>query len=139
MIGVSGLSPGTGASAGANSAGGGAYSPGGATNSDAWGDNPLLNKTQNTTHATDQTFDVTQRYEPYAYHENSGFQRIDPPKNAEWLTDKGVISRLNEAYDEPVRFKGENDGQMYDLSDLGHSGNSFSSIGSSGAENTRET
>jgi hypothetical protein len=111
----------------------------GTTESGGWRSETTLNQEEDITHATDQAFDTTQRYEPYTYHENAGFQRIDPPKNAEWLTEKGGFDRLDEATDEPLRFKGENDGQMYDLSDLGQSGPSYSPVGNSGAETIRDT
>jgi hypothetical protein len=115
----------------------GAYSIGTAE-SETWND-ISLNDAQGVTEVGPSTFDTTQRYEPYTYHENAGFQRVDPPKNAEWLTEKGGFDRLNEATDQPLRFKGENDGQMYDLSDLGQSGPSYSPAGNSGAETIRDT
>ena len=85
------------------------------------------------------TFDTLQRYEPYTYHEKGGFQRVDPPKRATWLTEEGGFDRLDEATDEPLRFKGENDGQMYDLSNVDPSETSYNSTGSSGAETIRDT
>ena len=135
-----GPSPGASSTTGAkaNSAGtNGTYSTGTAS-SEAW-EASSLNDTQGVTPVTDQTFDVTQRYEPYTYHEKGGFQRLDPPKNTEWLTEKGGIDRLNDATDEPLRFKGENDGQMYDLRNVTRSDTSYNSVGNSGADTIRET
>ena len=128
-----GSTDGTGAdSSGAS----GAYSTGGS--SEAW-EASSLNDAEGVTEVTDQTFDTLQRYEPYTYHEKGGFQRVDPPKRATWLTNEGGFERLDEATDEPLRFKGENDGQMYDLSNVDPSETSYNSTGSSGAETIRDT
>jgi hypothetical protein len=76
-----------------------------------------LNEAEGITEVRHDTFDAAQRYEPLVHQENAGFQRVDPPKDAKWLSEKGGFDRLNQAYDEPVRLRGENDGQLYDLSD----------------------
>ena len=126
-----------GSSAGAGSAGAdtnNAYSTG-TTSSGEWRD-MSLNESQNVTTVKAQDFDSTQRYEPYTYHDKNGFQRLDPPKSSNWLTEKGGIQRLNEATDEPLRFKGEDDSQMYDLRRVNPSGNSYGTA-DSGAETIR--
>jgi hypothetical protein len=76
-----------------------------------------LNEAEGITEVRHDNFDTAQRYEPLVHQENAGFQRVDPPKDAKWLSEKGGFDRLNQAYDEPVRLRGENDGQLYDLSD----------------------
>ena len=131
-------SSGTGSTGGVGADSGGAYSTGTAGSS-AWRSETTLNQAHDITQPTDQAFDTTQRYEPYTYHEKGGFQRVDPPKRATWLTEKGGFERLDEATDEPLRFKGENDGQMYDLSNVNPSETSYNSVGSSGAETIRDT
>ena len=131
-------SSGAGSTGGAGADSSGAYSTGTAGSS-AWRSETTLNQAHDITQPTDQAFDTTQRYEPYTYHEKGGFQRVDPPKRATWLTEKGGFERLDEATDEPLRFKGENDGQMYDLSNVDPSETSYNSTGSSGAETIRDT
>jgi len=84
-----------------------------------------LNEAEGITEVSQSTFDTAQRYEPLVHQENAGFQRVDPPKDAKWLSEKGGFDRLNQAYGEPVRLRGENDGQLYDLSDAADSGPSF--------------
>jgi hypothetical protein len=123
---------------GASSAGAsGSYSAG--TTDSEVRDASSLNDTHGIVEAGPSTFDTTQRYEPYTYHESAGFQRLDPPKRATWLANEGGFDRLNEATNEPLRFKGENDGEMYDLSSVNPSGTSYSSVSNGGAESIRET
>jgi hypothetical protein len=127
----------TGSTGGAE-ASSGAYSTGNAS-SEAWDSGGSINDTHGIIEAGPSTFDTTQRYEPYTYHEKGGFQRIDPPKRATWLSEEGGFDRLNEATDEPLRFKGENDGQMYDLGGIDPKDAPYNSVGSSGAETIRDT
>jgi hypothetical protein len=129
-------SSGAGSTGGTGADSGGAYSTGGG--SEAWKASSL-NDAEGVTEVTDQTFDTLQRYEPYTYHEKGGFQRVDPPKRATWLSEEGGFDRLNEATDEPLRFKGENDGQMYDLREIGQAESTYNPTGSSGAETIRDT
>ena len=81
--------------------------------------------------------DVTQRYEPVVQHEKGGFDRVERPRKAEWLTDDGGVSRLDEATDRPLYFKGESDGQMYDLRRASSDSPAFA--GSESGESVRNT
>jgi hypothetical protein len=66
--------------------------------------------------ASRQEFDFEQGYEP-VLEQSSGYQRIDPPKDASWAVDGG-FKRVNEVYDESVYLRGENDGSLYDPTEI---------------------
>jgi len=59
---------------------------------------------------------MQQRYEPLVQHESGDVARVSTPKGANWLVERGGFDRLNQATDEPLYFRGENDGAIYDLS-----------------------
>jgi len=59
--------------------------------------------------------DTGQRYEPVVQHDSGSLARVSTPKNTNWLADRGGIDRLNQATDEPLYFRGESDGELYDL------------------------
>ena len=69
-----------------------------------------------TTHVESRSsLDMQQRYEPLVQHESGNVARVSTPKGANWLVDRGGFDRLNQATDEPLYFRGENDGELYDL------------------------
>jgi len=85
-------------------------------------------------------FDTSQRYEPTVQHDSGEFARVSPPKDANWLADKEGFDRLNSATDEPLYFRGESDGELYDLAGAstaegvyGRSGTGTSNTTTSGA------
>ena len=59
--------------------------------------------------------DLTQRYEPHIQTASGGLERVERPRNAEWLVDKGGVGRLDASTDDPLYFRGESDGELYDL------------------------
>jgi len=59
--------------------------------------------------------DTGQRYEPVVQHDSGSLARVDPPKDTNWLADRGGIDRLDQSTDEPLYFRGESDGELYDL------------------------
>ena len=125
---------GGGAGAGAGTSSGTQYGPGSSQGTGTSGSTGnTLNRDEGIKRVPAEEFDAGQRYEPYVY-QGGEFDRIDPPKNAEWLTQEGGFKRLDEAYDDPVRFKGERDGQFYDLTNAAGSEESFS--GSATASST---
>ena len=66
--------------------------------------------------------DTSQRYEPTVQHDSGEFARVSPPKDANWLTDQGGADRLNRGTDDPLYFRGESDGELYDLQGATDSG-----------------
>jgi hypothetical protein len=59
--------------------------------------------------------DTGQRYEPHIQTESGGLERISPPKDANWLVDREGFERIDRGTDDPLYFKGESDGGVYDL------------------------
>jgi len=59
--------------------------------------------------------DTSQRYEPVVQHDSGSIARVDPPKDVDWLTDQGGADRLDRGTDDPLYFRGESDGELYDL------------------------
>lgn len=82
--------------------------------------------------------DLNQRYEPVVHEPNSGFNRVESPRNAEWLVDRGGVERLDNGTDDPLRFRGENDGRIYDLRSAAGDSGVFESQ-SGGSESIRGT
>jgi hypothetical protein len=78
--------------------------------------------------------DTGQRYEPLVQHDSGSLARVDPPKDTNWLADRGGIERLDQSTDEPLYFRGETDGQLYDLRGAANAGEAHgeSASGSSG-------
>jgi len=69
-----------------------------------------------TTHVESRSsLDMQQRYEPLVQHESGDVARVSTPKDTNWLVDRGGFDRLDQATDEPLYFRGENDGALYDL------------------------
>jgi hypothetical protein len=60
-------------------------------------------------------FDDEQRYEPLIRHDKGDLARISTPKDANWLADQGGVENLDCGTDEPLYFRGETDGELYDL------------------------
>ena len=58
---------------------------------------------------------MQRRYEPLVQHESGDVARVSTPKDTNWLVDRGGFDRLDQATDEPLYFRGENDGALYDL------------------------
>jgi hypothetical protein len=67
--------------------------------------------------------DTSQRYEPTVQHDSGEFSRIDPGRSANWLGDQGGAEQLYSRYDEKpgetLYFRGESDGELYDLRGAG--------------------
>ena len=66
---------------------------------------------------------------------------MSPPKDATWLADKEGFDRLNSATDEALYFRGESDGELYDLSaatDSGIHGRSGSETASGTEDSIRD-
>jgi hypothetical protein len=66
--------------------------------------------------------DTSQRYEPVVQHDSGEFARVSSPKDANWLTDQGGGDRLNRGTDDLLYFRGESDGELYDLGGATDSG-----------------
>jgi hypothetical protein len=60
-------------------------------------------------------FDDEQRYEPVVQHDSGDLARVSTPKDANWLADQGGVENLDRGTDEPLYFRGERDGELYDL------------------------
>ena len=88
---------------------------------------------EGTTRVADRgSLDTGQRYEPLVQHDSGKLARVSTPKDANWLADQGGIENLNRGTDEPLYFRGETDGELYDLS--GTAGSSESVYGGTGAD-----
>jgi hypothetical protein len=59
--------------------------------------------------------DTEQRYEPLVQHDSGKIARVSTPKDANWLADQGGVENLDRGTDEPLYFRGERDGELYDL------------------------
>jgi hypothetical protein len=104
----------TGSFGGGSSAsvGGGSAGPIGDSSSSAGTGTPP----DGTTHVGSRSaLDMQQRYEPLVQHDSGDVARVSTPKDTNWLVDRGGFDRLNQATDEPLYFRGENDGGLYDL------------------------
>jgi hypothetical protein len=78
-----------------------------------------------------EELDTGQRYEPVVQHDSGELARVDPPKNTNWLADRGGIDRLDRGTDEPLYFRGESDGQLYDLRGAANANGSVHGTGTS--------
>jgi len=83
--------------------------------------------------------DTSQRYEPLIQTDKGNLKRVSPPRDANWLADRGGFGRLDQATDEPLYFKGETDGELFDIRDAtsagGVHGTGSAPNGTSGASN----
>jgi len=131
----------TGASGGGGSAGplgddsvagtGGGSGPGSAGATTSGGAGSGQSTPAGTTHIENRSaLDTEQRYEPVVQHDSGDLARIGPPKDANWLADKGGFERLDSATDEPLYFRGETDGGVFDLRGAAETGGVHGGAGS---------
>jgi hypothetical protein len=66
--------------------------------------------------------DTEQRYEPLVQHDSGKIARVSTPKDTNWLADQGGVENLDQGTDEPLYFRGENDGELYDLQGAAETG-----------------
>jgi len=81
--------------------------------------------------------DLNQRYEPTVQHDSGKLARVERPRDGDWLVNQGGANRLDSGTDDPLYFKGETDGKMYDLRRASSDNESFS--GASSGESVRDT
>jgi hypothetical protein len=68
--------------------------------------------------------DTGQRYEPVVQRDSGSIEKLgpEPPNDANWLVDQGGADRLSQGTDEPLYFRGESDGELYDLRGAANAG-----------------
>ena len=84
--------------------------------------------------------DTGQRYEPVVQKGPDNIEELgpEPPNDANWLVDQGGADRLDRGTDEPLYFRGESDGELYDLRGASNAGGVHGEASSGNKDSIRD-